>query len=222
MNTVTVTKKRSKPPQYTSDNQIEALRGIPGGAVKSLASLAKDTVSLDQWKTYLGLGSQEKPQEKLSGDLSEGQELNLKGLNKRKEKERILDIDPGINYRDEILNREKRVSHRMLSETQSKIEQILDELKKIVATTKELQVQFREVAVEQITVKPGRYHESFFEWMLSIVRSARAKVEDSGAWLSAAKGKHAKKGMYWTNADEKVGGTSFSLSSERVVATQTG
>ena len=95
------------------------------------------------------------------------------------------------------------------------------ELKRLVSTTQELKVQFKEVAVEKV-VNPGKYHESFFEWLLTSVRETLKRVEDSKAWLTAVKGKNAKRGTYWTNADETVGGTSFSLSSERVVATQTG
>lgn len=214
-------KKRARPKQYSSDNLIEALRSIPVGLAKSAVNSVKDTVGLDKLETYLGFS--EGKENKISGDLAEGQELNLKDIqNEKEEKKKFLEKAPGIDYGDEILNREKRVSSRKFSETQSKIDQILLELKKILATTKELQVKFKDVAVEKVTVTPGKYHESFFEWMLSVVRSARAKVENSSAWLNAALGKHAKRGNYWTNADERVGGTSFSLSSERVVSTQVG
>jgi hypothetical protein len=82
-----------------------------------------------------------------------------------------------------------------------------------------LQIEFKEVAIEQRIVNPGKYHTSFFEWVLSAIRIARMKVEDSGAWLSASKGKKAKKD-YWQMF--KKHGTTFGLSNERVVATQTG
>jgi hypothetical protein len=44
-------------------------------------------------------------------------------------------------------------------------------------------------------------------------------VEDSGAWLSAMSGKKGKK-TYWS--EFKKHGTSFGMSNERSVATQTG
>jgi hypothetical protein len=102
------------------------------------------------------------------------------------------------------------------------LREIMAEIKKLADSSKALQVQFKAVAVEQYVVKPGKYHKNFFSWLLSVIRAARMKVEDSGAWLSAAKGKHAKKGSYWANADAKVGGTSFSLSGERNVSNQVG
>lgn len=222
MNTQTKSiRKRQKPKQYANDNIIEALRSIPAGIAQSGLNLAKDTVNPEQWKTYLGLDEKEKgKKQKLSGDLTPGQELDLLALEEEK-MDRILDIDPGYDYKGEILHRETRSLQRISQETKNSIQQILVELKNLVSTTRELKTQFKVIAVEKV-VNPGKYHESFFEWLLSSVREALKKVEDSGAWLSAVKGKNAKRGIYWTNADEKVGGTSFSLSSERVVATQTG
>lgn len=215
------TRKRSKPKQYANDNIIEALRSIPAGVAKSGLNLAKDTVNPDQWKTYLGLSEKEKnKKEKFTGDLIPGQELNLAALEEEKQ-ERILDIDPGYDYKGEILHREARSIKRLSQETENNIQQILVEIKKLVSASGELKTEFKIVTVEKV-VNPGKYHESFFEWLLSSVREALKKVEDSKAWLSAVKGKNAKRGTYWTNADETVGGTSFSLSSERVVATQTG
>ena len=222
MNTITKSiRKRSKPKQYASDNLIENFRSIGAGVASSALDLAKDTVNPDHWN--LGLGEKERnKKEKFAGDLTPGQELDLAALKQEEEKmDRIFDIDSGYDYKGEILHREKRSSQRISQETENNIAQILTELKKLVSTTRELKTQFKEVAVEKV-VNPGRYHESFFEWLLSSVREALKKVEDSGAWLAAVKGKNAKRGTYWTNADEKVGGTSFSLSSERVVATQTG
>lgn len=221
MNTITKsTRKRSKPKQY-SDNLIENFRSIGSGVASSTLSLAKDTINPDNWGTYIGLGKKEKnKKEKFAGDLNPGQELNLAALEEEKQ-DRILDIDPGYDYKGEILHRETRSLQRISQETENNIQQILVEIKKLVSATGELKTQFKVVAIEKV-VNPGKYHESFFEWLLSSVREALKKVEDSKAWLSAVKGKNAKRGTYWTNADETVGGTSFSLSSERVVATQTG
>ena len=222
MNTVgKSTKKRSKSKQYANDNIIEAFRSIGTGIASSALGLAKDSVSPDQWEKYLGIGEKGKNKKgKFAGDLTPGQELDLATLQEKK-LEKLLDVDPGYDYKGEILHRETRSLQRINRETENNIQQILVELKNLVSTTQELKVQFKEVAVEKV-VNPGKYHESFFEWLLSSVREALKKVEDSGVWLAAVKGKNAKRGVYWTNADETVGGTSFSLSSERVVATQTG
>ena len=77
----------------------------------------------------------------------------------------------------------------------------------------------KEVAVEQHAVTPGKYHKSFFSWLLSIIRNARMKVEDSGAWLAAM---HSKKKSREYGAMAKKHGTTFTLNNERNVATQVG
>ena len=93
------------------------------------------------------------------------------------------------------------------------------EIKKLADSSKELQMQFKEVAVEQHAVTPGKYHKSFFSWLLSIIRNARMKVEDSGAWLAAM---HSKKKSREYGAMAKKHGTTFTLNNERNVATQVG
>ena len=92
----------------------------------------------------------------------------------------------------------------------------------LAASSKELEIQFKDVVVEQRIVKPGKYHQSFFEWMLIIVKTARMRVEDAGTWLSVMHGKKNKRHSqnYWQMF--KKHGTTFGLSNERVVATQTG
>jgi len=55
--------------------------------------------------------------------------------------------------------------------------------------------------------------------MLSMIQIARRKVEDSGAWLAVM---HSKKKSREYGAMAKKHGTTFSLSNERVVATQVG
>ncbi len=216
-------RKRSRPNKQYAD-QIEMLRGIPGGIVQSIKDSAKNTIDAKQWETYLGFGKEEKQKHKRFGEMRPGEEIDLRSVYKEEEEKQIpnLDIAPNIDYFRDIRNFEKTATVKLNRETNSKIQEILIELKKLVATTQELQTQFKDVAVTQTVVNPGKYHESFFEWLLSIVKSARKKVEDSGAWLSAMQSKNSKKSYYWRNADEKVGGTSFQLSSERVVATQVG
>ena len=86
-------------------------------------------------------------------------------------------------------------------------------------TSQELQAQFKDVSLIEVPEDPGKYHLTFLEWILDTIRKARLKVEDSGAWLEAFYTKKAKRG-YWNMF--KKHGTTFGLSGERVVSTQTG
>ncbi len=173
---------------------------------------------LDQ---ILGVTDSKEKQKKHQGELIEGQEISLAELQEKKseEKEEKREIDPGIEYSREIIHVSERAVNRANQELEAQLQEIMAEIKKLIDSSKELQMQFKDVAVEQYAIKPGKYHKSFFSWLMSVIRAARMKVEDSSAWLAAM---HSKKKSreYWTSA--KKHGTSFSLSNERNVATQVG
>lgn len=221
---------KTKTKQYIDKNPVESVRdstNLVGAVAKSFSQdLAKGMVT-DFVQQFVGFGRSENntPEAKMGGDLIEGQEVSIANLQRAKlaQKEYAKPpIEAGIDYRREVLQGRQRIQQRENQEITASIQQILAELKKLTASSKQLGVEFREVTVEQRITKAGKYHVSLFQWILAVVKVARMKVEDSKAWLSTVKGKRAKKRSYWELADEKVGGTSFSLSGERVVATQTG
>lgn len=195
---------------------------IGQGLMDSFGDFGKGIAS-DIPDQILGMRGNEKPQQNF-GELREGEELVLAKRTKEREavdaeQKPALDAEPGIDYRREILTAERRIANENQEELNQDIQEILLELKRIIASSKELEITFRQTAAAEPIAKPGKYHKSFFRWLLSIVRQARVKVEDSGAWLSMFKSKKAKR-EYWTMF--KKHGTTFGLSNERVVATQTG
>ncbi|MBI2032629.1 MAG: hypothetical protein HYV38_03445 [Candidatus Levybacteria bacterium] len=203
-------KKQSK--QYVNDNPIESLRSIGSGVASSVKEdLGREMVK-DLWNQMLG---SEKPNRR-GGDLSEGQDLIL---NQKNEAPKHADLEPAINYRREILGREKRVLTENAQEIRVKIEEVMIEIRRLIESSQELQVEFAEVAVEEVVEKPGKYHLNFLEWLLSTIRDTRQKVEYGGAWLEAFYSKKSKR-KYWNMF--KKHGTSFGLSNERSVSTQTG
>jgi hypothetical protein len=127
--------------------------------------------------------------------------------------------EAAIDYHREITHNRERASKGEMHDIQQNIEQIKIELSKLVNSSQVLKLEFAEVSVEQSSKNVGEYHINFFEWMLTVIRAAREKVEDSGAWLGTVQGKGAKKG-YWGMF--KQHGTTFGLSGERSVATQVG
>lgn len=212
-------KKQKRQAKYFVDkNPIEAVRDIGTGVASSLVNdVGKGMVS-DLWKQMLGTYEGATGfVEQLSGELQEGQEIDLASL--RKEKAKPFTIEPGINYQRELLHAEKKHAVEDRQAIEVKMQEIIIELKRLTQTSKILQIEFREVTQEQRIPNVGRYHLSFFEWVLSVVKSARMKVEDAGTWLEAVYAKKKKRG-YWTMF--KKHGTTFGLSHERVVATQTG
>jgi len=125
-----------------------------------------------------------------------------------------------IEYHSEMKHSSESLSRTEAREHNQKIQQILNEIKKLVNTTKELQTQFGHVTVDAAPATPGKYHENLFEWMILMIRQARQKVEDSRSWLGTVQGKNSKKQSYWGKA--KSQGTSFTQNNERSVATSTG
>jgi len=128
-------------------------------------------------------------------------------------------IDYHGQFRNEVGHHREKASRSEMHEMKQNVEQIKAELAKLVKSSEMLKLQFAEVGVEQTTKNIGTYHLNLFEWMLSVIRAAREKVEDSSAWLGAAQGKGAKKD-YWSMF--KKHGTTFGLSGERSVATSVG
>lgn len=200
-------KPQAKTKQVTHQNPLEAL--------KDFSDEFKDS-AIDQ---FFGTGSYEqKEKQKPQGDLAPGEEISFSRESGQEETPK-LDIDPGIDYRREIVHAEKRIQQENTQELSVKIQEIIIELKQLMNVSEELKVEFKQIATEQKIVNPGKYHVSFFEWVLLIVKQARMKVEDSQAWMAAFKSKKAKK-QYWSMF--KKHGTTFGLSNERVVSTQTG
>ncbi|MEK7551150.1 MAG: DUF5660 family protein [Patescibacteria group bacterium] len=175
-----------------------------------------------EWQTFMrqALGTAESAAKKvkaMEGELSEGEEVSFA----REKTEKRTDIEPGIDYRREVIHADTLNVQRENMQLKGQLEQIRVELKKIVETSKELEATFKEVAKESVqrTVTPGKYHVNFFEWMLSTIQSARVRIESSASWIGAISGKKSKRD-YWSLS--KSQGTSFSLSGERVVSQQTG
>ena len=207
------------------DEAFESIREFTGGVAGSVKKdLAQDGAK-DLWKQILG--KYEKTAHsasKLAGDLKEGQEFDLTahGKSENAPSPKRHDIAPGLelqNYHRDIIRSSERSHFMGNRELENQVEQILVEIKRLVESSKVLEAEFQYAAVEQTPVEAGKYHASFFEWVLITIRNARTKVEDSGAWLATMSSKKGKKN-YW--AMFKKHGTTFGMSNERSVATQTG
>ncbi|MBI4084585.1 MAG: hypothetical protein HY431_01625 [Candidatus Levybacteria bacterium] len=215
-------KTKTKIKKYGEKSSVETLKeeitGLGRGAISSVKSDLLTEGAHDFWNQLL---KTEQKFNDLKGELSEGQELDVASL-EGKSKQKV-DIDPGLEYGKEytrsILHYREQATRVESHELRQRVEEIMAELKRLVDTSAVLEAQFQEVATEQVPAKAGKYHLSFFEWMLSVIRSAREKIEDSGSWLKALASKKSKR-QYW--AMFKKHGTTFGLSNERVVATQTG
>jgi len=207
--------KKAKSPTLNFDtNTVEVIRDAGVSVVKNVNEELKRETHL-AWDMSLGLGEFGA---KRSGEMQQGEEIVL-AQKKQEEKTKLKNIEGGINYSSEIIHAERRTTQETNREIKMSVQEILVELKKIKGMSKEIEFQFRDVDTINMPENPGKYHLNFFEWVLSVVRSARMKIEDSKAWLTSVSSKSAKR-EHWTS--NKKQGTQFGLSGERSVATQTG
>ncbi len=219
MNKTVVRKK-----QYINNNTIESV-SLSRAVVQSLSKDVVQRGTNDFKEQLFGVTLDEHyRRQKITGDLAEGEEWILKQSIKndvvpQENNKPKLDIEPGIDYFKEVQSGEKRIIQEDTKQLSRRVEEVLVELQRLISASEELKLEFREVSIEQRIVSPGKYHLNFFEWILSVIRLARLKIEDSGSWLSAFQSKKSKR-QYW--AMFRKHGTTFGLSNERVVATQTG
>ena len=209
--------QKQKKQNFIDHNPVEILKGLGSGVVDSVVdNFGKQGVN-SLWEQLLGAQNSQEEGDQTSGDLEEGREIHL---SKKAKKEAPLGYsEPGLDYKREIIDVTKRVDRENTQVLNAKIAEIFTELKKITAASAEIAIEFKEVTVEQRIEQPGEYHVTFFQWMLSMVKAAREKIEDSGTWLNVMKSKKGQKN-YWSMF--KKHGTTFGLSNERVVATQAG
>lgn len=172
------------------------------------------------------------------GDLSEGQELNLSSLAQKKAdtapasqhlEKKVQAIRPAMEYMDyvgDILKSNEKQTWKDSQAVQKEIQELVVELKGLASSTKQLEKEITE-ATGQTIVSPGKYHKTFFRWLIAIVRDARIKIDNASVWLTTTQGKSKGKGVfgdkkksqtYWDMAEKH--GTKFTLSGERGIATQ--
>jgi hypothetical protein len=182
----------------------------------------------DFFSQLLGLdfGGETTPKKRsMAGDMKAGEEISFKAtaieasVNKVRNNLENPNILPAIDYRREIIQNSERLSRSESRELDKRIQDITEELKRLVDSSSLLSAQFVEVSVQKAPTNAGKYHMHFFEWLLIEIRKIRMQLEDSGAWLSVMK---SKKGQQKYGNMAKKHGTSFTLSGERSTATQTG
>lgn len=211
-------------------NSLETFNEFSDAFGNTLKTEGKKTVNsvLNQ---LFNLDTADAPQEKNYGvkDPGTGERVifdSLDGKAKNDNKKAYAEKAPkretreaAIDYGTNIAKSSEKAMHHEMREVNQKLQEIMNEVQKLIASSKELKMEFAEVDVQQTPARAGEYHLNFYDWLLLTIRAARQKVEDSGAWLNVVKGKKNQKG-YWGMF--KKHGTSFGLSNERSLATQTG
>ena len=204
---------KKQPKQYVDQNPVEIIKGFGGAFSKSLRNDFLEGSVHDAWDQMVS--SPKARESQTGGELSAGEELSLEKL----EKQVVQITDQGREYVKEVIRASEKSTKNSSQEIEVRMQEILIEIKQLTKSSKQLEKTVQVEAIEQGMHDPGVYHVGFLEKILSTLRDARASVEDSLAWFNALRSKKASR-QYGVLAKKQ--GTSFTLSSERVVSTQTG
>lgn len=202
--------KQQKKQKYQSDNPIEIIKDFGVGIV---SSVAKDLVggTVKNATEQLGIT----PALKIEGTLNPNEDLALEQISAKKEDSEMLFFGEKQLFRP----MEQKSTSLSEMEVEQKIEYILCELKLLAKSVEKVNIEASKIALEQPPIKGGVYHANFFEWILRMIKMARAKVDESNLWLEQFRARHKQKG-YWQMF--KKHGTGFALSGERSVASSVG
>lgn len=120
-----------------------------------------------------------------------------------------------------IFCRAERLEEQNLTrETHAIMEKLKEQVVLLEKSEKNLVNEVSKIKVEQLPKKSGIYYIRFLEWLLTVVKQLRVKVEEGRAWLATFNQRKKKRIGYWQMY--KKHGTTFGLSHERTLATQTG
>jgi hypothetical protein len=219
---------------HRTANPIETASNPDRGYVRSelskTANSVKDQLTgtgQDFISQLLGMDfGESEPQGKMGGEMKAGEAIDFstkrkseKAQAKLQKPERRSEILGGIDYRSEVIHGSERLSKHEASELDSRIQDILHELKRLIGSSSILKAEFAEISVVDKPLEAGKYYVNFFEWLLIEIKKIRMKVEDAGAWISVMK---SKKSLRKYGNMARKHGTSFTLANERTPATQTG
>jgi len=189
-------------------NFLEALRNLGEGVVDSAVHDVAEGVAQTAADQLTG---------RKTGELKPNQTLDLEKATQEESGEKLPQAFQG-EFLD-LRRQEKLVYSQAEQETKLQIAAILDELKKLALSTKDL-AQEMEVAAKQVPVEPGVYHLNFFEKLREAILLFKKRIQESTTWLAAFNQRAKRRSYYWRQVGKS--GTKFMLSQERYMSTQAG
>jgi len=195
----------------TSNHQnfIEAFKDIGASTIKTFT---KDVVA------GTGKNAVDSLTKPFSNDQTNPTEqpFNFEEYLNRQEKQ----LQARQNQRFETFKREETVLFsREQQQVKLQIETLQVQIKDLAKEQSGLMEEIDQAAFQAVT-NPGVYHKNFFERLLQLIKIARKKISESHTWLSLHNHRAKQRSAYWQGVNNK--GTSFMLSGERTIATQSG
>lgn len=154
---------------------------------------------------------------------------SLVGLPKKKEHTQIHSKEtkksPSIRQEMVIFSRQSTESdNHSPAELRTETEETLQVLKEEMEMLEDAQVslgsEISGIKSVEIPQEKGIYYLRYVQWLITVIRQLRMKIEDAHAWLNEFNSREKKRLGYKQKA--KKHGTAFTLSGERFAATHAG
>ncbi|OGH12723.1 MAG: hypothetical protein A2776_00325 [Candidatus Levybacteria bacterium RIFCSPHIGHO2_01_FULL_40_10] len=208
----------------------ESVEAKPRSVVHEATSLKTEAQKLAEeavkstWDNLI-IGSGSSISEQLLGSsghseqqLVEGQTISLKQKVENVQ-EKVKMTAEHMEYFRSVNDVDRISENRTEVQVKQAVDEIRMEIQKLIKTSKIVEQTVKDSTADHAPVKPGKYHISFFQFVLSIIRDATSKLED-GVSYGAVFTSKKQQSKYWTSYKKQ--GTTFGLSGERTTATQTG
>lgn len=195
--------------KINTDSFLEAFRDLGSNAVDSFKEDFVKGTGRGIVDTFTGKSGSSKNNEESSEKNLFDRETDLEKKYQRQ-----------ARWQAEIGRKEEHVLFtRQDQETKLQVKSLQNEIQQLVKASGQLSKEV-EIAAFQLPAESGKYHILFFERLRNLIKSLRNQVQESSQWLAEFNKKSKRKNSYWNQAKKK--GTSFTLSVDRNVSTQTG
>ncbi|HVZ67535.1 MAG TPA: DUF5660 family protein [Patescibacteria group bacterium] len=216
--------KNKRPVNHESLEAKPQASSEPATLKGEAKAFANDAVNM-LWRDLLVGSKDSAVQQLFGGDLSEGQAVSLKKQQAAKAaEEEAVEKKPQVTaehmeYFRTVNNADRVSESRVEMSIQRSVDEIRIEIQKLIKTSRLVERTVKDATADKAPVKAGKYHISFFEFVLNVIRDATRKLEDTNT-MGAVFTSKKQQSKYWNSY--KSHGTSFGLSGERSSATQTG
>jgi len=201
-----VTNNQKKNKFIENKNILETINSIGSQTVDTIKNEAKATS--DEFFRQL-LGQQKQLQEKRSGNLNQGKPVDIEDVVTGREEQKQK-FDEQIFFERRLFNEEKESTSQKLQEMRFRLQAIMSEANKMVASAQNLGETVKN-AVMQNPVSASEYQIHFYEDIISLIVSFRKKIDSAVTWLQGSNTRAQKKN-FWSQYKKK--GAGFLLSGE--------
>ncbi len=198
--------KAKQQKQIRTKNVLESINEIGSQVVNTAKNEVKATS--DEFFRQL-LGQQRQLQQKRSGELPLGQELQMNEVMSG-QVEKNKKLDQQIFFERRLFNEERQETSKKMQELRLRLHAIQTEATKLVASTNNLSQEVK-TAVMQGSANISEYQINFYEDIISLIVAFRKKIDSAVVWMQGSN-KRAEKKNFWSQYKKK--GASFLLSGE--------